>query len=581
MLSNFRQKAVFLLGLSLAGPAFGADLPAAKAPPPPPPAVFTWTGLYVGFNGGYTWAASRPITIASVNIYDKPYLSDRLFDFGPASAAGVAADVSARLNGFFFGGQLGYNWQFADRLIVGVEADVQGLGVRGGRGQNTLYEAGRLGTAQTSMKLDRDLEFLGTARGRLGYALTPTLMAYVTGGLAYGGANMSGAVSQTLRPGLLLSDTTRGDRFGILTGWTVGAGAEMALSRNLSAKLEYLFYDLGNLWINNGSLQHKALLTGEPFVADAIAAHTRYSGHVVRAGLNYRFDATMPETSGSAATPLFASPHFEPVAKPRFDNWKFMVMPYLWAINLNGTMTMRGETVDVNATLVDAVTRSSSFPLAFMGRAEAENGPFFAYGDMVWAQMRFDGSALSLRSPLPDLSVAASASGRLKTTIAIGEAGFGYELGRWKLSNAPDSFTAIDAYTGLRYVNMTVNLNAEIVAAAFSPLLDWSTSGGKSVLGTGTMWWMDPVIGLRMRHSFAPGSRFETRADIGGFGAGSKFSWQFYSGYSADFDYNNTRFTALVGYRALGMNFAKYVNGRENGMNQTIHGPVVGLGVKF
>jgi hypothetical protein len=195
--------------------------------------------------------------------------------------------------------------------------------------------------------------------------------------------------------------------------------------------------------------------------------------------------------------------------------------------------------------------------------------------------MRFAGSALSLRSPVADLAVSASVSGRLKTTMAIGEAGFGYELARWKLMSAPESFTAIDAYAGLRYVNMTVNLNADVVAAATSSQLGVSVVDGKSVLGTGTLWWIDPVIGLRMRHSFAPGSRFETRADIGGFGAGSKFSWQFYGGYSADFDVYNTRLTALIGYRALGMNFDKYVEGRENGMNLVIHGPVTGLGVKF
>lgn len=574
MLSNFKKKAFFCAALSVASPALGADLPAPPAPLKAPPA-FTWTGLYIGLNGGYTWAASHPITISTVNVFD-----NTPFRFGRASAAGATGVVDARLDGFFSGGQIGYNWQFADRLIIGVEADIQGLGVRGGRGQNTVYPADLNGTAATSMKLDRDLEFLGTARGRLGFAVTPTLMAYATGGLAYGGANMSGAVSQSLRPGLLLSDTVRGDRFDILTGWTAGAGAEMALGRNLSAKLEYLFYDLGELWLSNPSLHHDDLLTRKPMVADATAAHTRYNGHVIRAGLNYRFDFSRPET-GSAATPLFATPNFEPVARPRYDGWKFLALPYLWAINLNGGMTLRGETLDVNATFIDALTRSSSFPLAFMGRAEAENGPFFAYGDIAWAQMRFSGSALSLRSPLADLAVSASVSGRLKTTLTIGEAGFGYELARWKLLGAPESFTAIDAYTGLRYVNMTANLNLDAIASASSSALGVTVVDGKSVTGTGTLWWMDPVVGLRLRHSFAPGSKFEARADIGGFGAGSKFSWQFYGGYSTDFDYNDTHFTALIGYRALGMNFEKYVEGRANGLNLVIHGPVTGLGVKF
>lgn len=563
------------LALAAIPPAGAADLP-PRNQPASPPLIFTWTGLYLGFNGGYAWAASDPITISTVNLYDSSTLK-----FGAASAAGATGTVAARLDGFFFGGQLGYNWQFADRLIVGVEADVQGLGVRGGRGQNTVYPAQRNGAAATSMKLDRDLEFLGTARGRLGYAVAPTLMAYATGGLAYGGANLSGGVSQNLSPGLLLSDTVRGDHFDILTGWTVGGGVEMALTRNLSGKLEYLYYDLGQLWLSNPSLHHDNLVTQATVVADATSAHTRYSGHILRAGLNYRFDFSSPETAGSAATPLFASPKFVPVERPRFEDWKFLAMPYLWALNVNGTMALRGETVDVNGTFIDALTRSSSFPLAFMGRAEAENGPFWVYGDLVWAQIRFGGSALSLRSPVADLSVSASVSGRLKSTFAIGEAGFGYELARWKLARAPDSFTAIDAYTGLRYVNMSAHLDADVIAAARAPLLGVSIVDGKSVLGSGTLWWMDPVIGLRMRHSFAQGSKFEARADIGGFGAGSKFSWQFYGGYSADFDYSDTHFTALVGYRALGMDFAKYTEGRENGVNQVIHGPVTGLGLRF
>lgn len=575
MARNVPLKVAALAGVALASPVFAADLPATKAPPALPPPVFTWTGLYVGFNTGYAWTASDPITISSVNILDESRQG-----FGPASAAGATGTVGANLDGFFFGGQIGYNWQFSERLIAGVEADVQGLGVRGGRGQNSVWPA-PAGFAATSMKLNRDLEFLGTVRGRLGYAVTPTLMAYVTGGLAYGGANLSGAVSQSLRPGLLLSDTVRGDHYGVLTGWTIGGGAEMALGHNLSGKLEYLYYDLGDLWLANPSLHHDRPVTGATVVADATSAHARYSGHILRAGLNYRFDSTMPETAGSGATPLFASPRFEAVARPRYGGWRFTLMPYMWAINLNGTTAMRGETLGVNATFIDALTRSSAFPLAFMGRAEAENGPFWAYGDVVWAQMRFGGSAISLRSPLADLSVAASVNGRLKATIGIGEAGFGYELARWKLTSAPASFTAIDAYTGLRYVNMTSDIDADVTAAVATPILREAIYDRTRRFGTGTLWWMDPVVGLRMRHSFAPGSKFEVRADIGGFGAGSKFSWQFYGGYSADFDYNATHFTALVGYRALGMDFSKYVEGRENGMNLIIHGPVAGLGVKF
>ncbi|WP_363351966.1 outer membrane beta-barrel protein [Methylocystis echinoides] len=570
--SDFRTRAAFLASLSLASPALGADLPAKAAPAPPP--AFTWTGLYVGFNAGYTWTASKPITISTINLFDASAAR-----FGAASAAGATGVIGARLDAFFFGGQIGYNWQFAERLIAGVEADIQGAGVRGGGGQLRVDQAPG-GYAGTSLKLDRQLEFLGTARGRLGYAVTPTLMAYVTGGLAYGGANLSGAVSQNLQPGLLLSDTVRGDRFNILTGWTVGAGAEMALGHNLSGKLEYLYYELGRLWLSNPSLHHDDPLTRAVVVLDATGVNTRYNGHVLRLGLNYRFDSTMPEAT-SSATPLFAAPKFESVERGRYGEWNFLLLPYFWAINLNGAMTLANQTLATNATFIDALTRSSSFPLAFMGRAEAENGPFWAYGDIVWAQMRFGGSALSLRSPIADLSVSASVSGRMKMTLGIGEAGMGYELARWRLMNAPASFTSIGAYAGLRYVNMSVKLDVDGVAGANLAQLGVQQIGLKSTVQTGALWWMDPVVGLRLRHAFAPGSAFEMRGDIGGFGAGSKFSWQAYGGYSADVDYKGAHFTGLVGYRALGMDFSKWVDGRQSGMNAIIHGPVAGLGMKF
>lgn len=564
-----------LAGIALAAPAAAADL-AKKAPLPAAPPVFTWTGLYVGMNAGYAFTASDPINVTTVNAVDRT-----LLNFGPASALGATGTLRARLDGFFFGGQLGYNWQFSDRFILGVEADIQGAGVRGGNWQGSAWPTEPLGYAVTSFKAARQLEYLGTARARLGYAVTPTLMAYVTGGFAYGGANVSGTLSQSLRPTLLLTDTVRADHYDILTGWTAGAGAEMALGRNISAKLEYLYYDLGELWLNNVSLSPRNILTGGRPLTDLSAAHTRFAGHLVRVGLNYRFDATIPETSGSAATPLFASPQYAATEKPRYDGWRAKVMPYAWIVNLNGGVTLDARPVSVNATMIDLLTRSAAFPLAFNGRAEISNGPFFAYGDLAWARLRFAGSTLSLRSPIQDAAVAASGLGRLRLTMAIGEAGFGYELARWKLTSAPNSFTAIDGYVGLRYVNVGLNLDGGVNYAVRVPLLDYRRIGRRNLIDGATLWWMDPVIGMRLRHSFAPGSQFEARADIGGFGAGSKFSWQFFGGYNHDFEVKGVQLTGLIGYRALGVDYSKWVEAKESGINAVVHGPVMGLGMKF
>jgi hypothetical protein len=115
---NFKAQILAAATIALASPAFAADLPTKKAPVAPPP-VFTWTGLYIGFNSGYAWADSETVNVGTVNLVD-----NSLLNFGPASAAGGTGTVRARLNGFFFGGQIGYNWQFSERLIAGLEADI-------------------------------------------------------------------------------------------------------------------------------------------------------------------------------------------------------------------------------------------------------------------------------------------------------------------------------------------------------------------------------------------------------------------------------------------------------------------------
>jgi opacity protein-like surface antigen len=113
--------------------------------------------------------------------------------------------------------------------------------------------------AATSVTVNRSLEYFGTVRGRLGYAVTPTMLFYATGGLAYGGIATSTAVRQSLTPSLLTSAGAKSDFFNNRAGWTVGGGVESALTGELSAKLEFLYYDLGVANVafpNSGPLIH-------------------------------------------------------------------------------------------------------------------------------------------------------------------------------------------------------------------------------------------------------------------------------------------------------------------------------------
>jgi opacity protein-like surface antigen len=556
-------------------PAIAADLPSRKAPViAPAPPVFTWTGLYIGFNYGYTWAGSSGIATLGAPAFDTTALNL----WPGAAAAGAAGYVNGRLNGFFGGAQIGYNWQFADRFVAGLETDLQGAGVRGGGGFGSITPAALPGfSALTSATVNRNLEHFGTVRGRVGYAVTPGILAYVTGGLAYGGASLNAKVNQALNPSLLVTGNASAEKFSERVGWTIGAGGEMALAPNLSAKLEYLYYDLGT--VTAGAPNFGPMLQRNPFtgagVGTAMAASTRFNGHILRTGLNYRFGG---QDGQAAGLPSFALVGAE---RPQFGEWRVSVTPYMWAFGMNGSQIVRGNSLDSNMTFVDALTKTSSFPLEFAANVEVRNGPLSFYSDFVWTQLRFAGSLFALRNPIFGAALALDANARMKMTMAIVEGGATYEMARWGYAGAPAAFTAIDAVAGLRYWRVGMDLALDITGAINLTNLGMSQSGSRAIARSGDMSWVDPFVGLRLRQQVDQANAFYLKADVGGFGAGSKFSWQAAGGYTHDFQFAGINWTGLVGYRALYVDYSRGSGVQQSGLNAILHGPVAGLGVKF
>jgi outer membrane immunogenic protein len=141
---------------------------------------------------------------------------------------------SRNVSGGLIGGTVGYNYQFG-QVVAGVEGDVDWSGING-----TTNNSCPLGCKTSNT-------WLATVRGRLGYA-ADRLMPFITGGAAF-------------------SDNG---------GWTLGAGLEAALAPNWSAKVEYLYVDLGSFdcGLNCGA-----------GVTDNMSFHT----NILRAGVNYRF----------------------------------------------------------------------------------------------------------------------------------------------------------------------------------------------------------------------------------------------------------------------------------------------------
>jgi outer membrane immunogenic protein len=201
--------------------------------------------------------------------------------------------------GFVGGGQVGYNWQFGS-WVAGLETDFQG--VAGGKSFAGTGAANSpvavVGTDNTTFTASKMLNYLGTVRARSGYAVTPTLFAYATGGLAYGGA--SGTAGFTTMNatyplhGLSPAWGTAGSYSSILAGWTLGAGLEWMFAAGWSAKVEYLYYDLGSVSYGIGTSGAVVLPgfvpAGTNWFTNISTASTRYNGSIARMGLNYRFN---------------------------------------------------------------------------------------------------------------------------------------------------------------------------------------------------------------------------------------------------------------------------------------------------
>jgi outer membrane immunogenic protein len=222
---EMKRLCLSLIGLvAFTGAAAAADLsrpapaPYYKAPMVAP--VYNWTGLYFGINGGGAFGTSSWDLTGS-------------------------RDTSGGL----VGGTIGYNWQAA-QTVFGLEGDLDWADINGTSTTNCP------GGCKTSDS------WLSTVRGRLGYA-ADRFLPYVTGGAAFGDIRASA-------PGFGTQSDTK-------AGWTLGAGLEAALVGNWTAKVEYLYVDLGSF--NCG------VSCGGGLASDNVS----FKSNILRAGVNFRY----------------------------------------------------------------------------------------------------------------------------------------------------------------------------------------------------------------------------------------------------------------------------------------------------
>lgn len=233
-------------------PALAADIaarPVTKAPPPVVVApAFTWTGCYVGGNGGGGWSRIDADRIELVQLPGVPT---------PANYGRGSGD------GWLFGGQIGCDLQVAGSFVLGIQG---------------MFDAARIRSAHTvtdfpTFTYHTDIKWLLTVTGRAGFVVHSAALLYVKGGGAWKRDDIEVKGSVPV-PFVAESATVT------FTGWTVGGGLEYRFASNWSLFVEGSYYDFGS--------KRVALLSPTtPGIGEVVNHDQRVA--TVLAGINFRF----------------------------------------------------------------------------------------------------------------------------------------------------------------------------------------------------------------------------------------------------------------------------------------------------
>lgn len=272
-----------------------------------------------------------------------------------------------------------------------------------------------------------------------------------------------------------------------------------------------------------------------------------------------RADGRAEPTCGLESVPLTAP-----------SDWEVDVVPYAWAPWVNGWQTVKGRSVDVHANQIQALEHLQQVPV--MLYSEARRGRVGAYCDIIYGNVGFDESAVRTH-PTRTLSAALG----LDALAFIGEIGGVLEVAEWESGGGT---TSIDVLGGARVWHQEADLKL-----ALTDTLDVHhlvITKNYAVAQSGAINWVDPLVGARLRRRLADGGEIYLRGDVGGFNAGSQFTWNLTTAYAFELCSAGTAtYTGLIGYRLLDVDYT-----RGNGYSQytfdvLMQGPLLGLSIGF
>jgi hypothetical protein len=226
----------------------------------------------------------------------------------------------------------------------------------------------------------------------------------------------------------------------------------------------------------------------------------------------------------------------------RAEGWRVTLAPYLWAAGITGDAALRRANISDTASFGDLL---SDLKFGFMGTAEIQRDRFGATADLV-------ALVLEQRVRRPTDPFGPGAEGRLGTTILSG-------LFTYRLVETPGA--VLDVGAGFRAYWLDLRLDA-------------NPGPGAGLRASANRQIVDPILALRGRFELGRGFSLLAYGDIGGFGAGSDFTWQVIGaiGWQA-----SERVTAYAGWRHLALDTGR---GRVD-LDVGISGPILGVAFRF
>lgn len=248
--------------------------------------------------------------------------------------------------------------------------------------------------------------------------------------------------------------------------------------------------------------------------------------------------------------PSFAEDMEDTESEDKKDTkWEFIILPYLWIMGIEGGVTVKGRDAEVDVGFDDIV---DELDLAAIAHFIAKRGRWEFFVQPNYMKLSPEGEA----GPI-DVDV--------ETEMLLLEFGAFYRLGMWG-ERLPVS---LDVLGGGRYWHIDNEIDVGVPVLGFERDVD----SEKDLI--------DPIVGFRVGTSITKKLRFSARGDIGGFDISddtSNLSWQAVGLFEYDI---SQRIIAGAGYRALDIDYEKGSGDDKNAFDVTIHGPVLGVGIRF